>query len=299
MSALLLAESIVTLLPAPREGTTRESIERATTNVPTYLRFMESWRWSTPLWRAGLISGRLGDQDPWDAVRRVSGRIEAEPALEPLRGLMKPELFEDDQLHLEAVSRDVLRAGPDPGITVPVAAGLDALASAHGGTVMRSDATSVVQRAELALGRRVMTVAVPMLTQGSAECYLRARVILEDVLGPLREAMGALGEGKVDVAAEVEIAAREYAVAFEECREELLELDDDDDARAVEGAVSLMGVMLPADAVLTSSLSALRALRGIASRGPSPSRETAVESRALAAGRSVFTLVVRVLGKRR
>jgi hypothetical protein len=316
MASLLLAEGVVTMLPAPHDAHDRTRVEQTAAALPNYLRFMESWRWTLPLWREGVIGSAIEGEQPASEVRRAYRRIASEPDFATLRALMKQELFENEDTYLDAVSRDVLRAGPDPGITVPVAAGLDAFAAKFGAGVARSEPASVVQRAEARLGQRVLGVAIPVLLQASARKVLLARRALRESLDPLRSAMAdipvASGDALRDAVGQVNLAAREYSAAFNDVREELLapdEDDEDDDIRVVEGTASITGLLLPADAALRASLSALRALTpaGIAepSRAlPADDDERPLEKphetarvKSLTPGRSVFTLLIKALGR--
>jgi len=305
MASLLLAQGVVTMLPAPLEGQDRARVERAAANVPNYVRLMESWRWSVPLWREGVIGGSIEGQEPIEDVRRAYRRIGEEPRFGPLRAFMKRELFESEEMYLDAVSRDVLRAGPDPGITVPVTAGLDAYASRMGLGVARSDPASVVQKAEARLGTRVLSIALPVLVQGSANRLLLARQQLDEALAPLRQAMGELiiapsSDHQRDAVGEVAITAREYGVAFAEASRDILNQDvddDDDDPRGVEGTVAITGLILPPDAALRASVAALRAMSpAVVGAGPE-SDASEGDSRTLSGGRATFTLLFKVMGR--
>lgn len=293
---LLLAESVVTLLPAPESGRGRDDVQRAAASVPSYLRFMESWSWSMPLWRDGVIAPALDGRDATEDVREAHQRIDRESPLSPLRGLMRPELFESQDTYLEAVSRDVLRAGPDPGITVPVTAGLDAFAARHGALVARAEPTSIVQRAEAGLGKRVLSVALPVLAEASAERLLVARELLADALVPLRNAFGAVVERGRDEAGEVAMAAREYAIAFDESRDDILDsADDDEDLRAVQGTAAITILALPPDAALNASLSAVRTMVGGDTDSNSP--VVVVGRPGLMKGRGVFAMIIKLMGR--
>lgn len=303
MAALLLADRVATLLPTPTAGAARDDLRRAASRVPAFVRIMESWSWSVPLWQAGVIARAIEGHDATPDVRHAYQRVHREPDLAPLRALMRAELFEGEDVYLEALSRDVLRAGPDPGITVPVAAGLDAFAARVGGVVARSDPSSVVQRAEATLGSRVLTVALPVLLQASGRRVVHARAILAEVLDPLREALAramlAHDDARADAIADLAVAAREYAVAFAEARDELTAGPDDTDedhVRVVEGTVALTGLLLPADAVFRASIAALRTMAPAAAR-PRPGTERPAPVDALAPGRPTATLLVRVMGR--
>jgi hypothetical protein len=303
IAALLLARRVVTMLPAPFNGD-RTHAEELSARIPTYLGFMNSWRWSVPLWKAGIVCSALDGDDAVDDVRAACARIAVDERYSPLRVLMKPELFETEDSYLNAVARDLLRAGPDPAITVPVAAGMDRFAIRHGLAVARSEPASVVQRAEERLGRRAFAVAAPVLLQATAERVLAAREILGAELTDLRQALAAFVEVDVPMTADdlvhaqgdLAVAARSYAAAFESSRDELLAPDDTDEVRPVEGTVAITGLVLPSDAVLTSSVDALRTIAPSLAR----SSDTATNLPALRdplEGHGVLTLVIRPLGR--
>lgn len=301
-AALLLADRVVTMLPTPLEGKQWGAVQQAAQRIPRYLEFMESWRWTMPLWQAGIIVSGLAGHEAVDELRPVCARIETEEHLAPLRSLMKPELFEDHERYLDAVARDLLRAGPDPGINVPVAAGLDSFAGRYGAAVARSEPFSVVQKAEAKLGRRLFAIAVPVLLQGDGERIAAAREALQPQLTALRQALSNLAatasECSSDLAPEREAltaAAKVYAQSFESRRAELVAPSKDDDVRVVDGTVTLSGVLLPADAVLDSSLSAMQTLAPIRALNGQNGKNG--KGHALIRGGSVLSFFVRVLGR--
>lgn len=273
LAAMLLADQVVTMLPAPLSGKEWSDVRGAAVRVPRYLEFMQTWQWTMALWKSGVIGSRMGDEGEPGAVegeaveelRAVCDRIESEEWLSPLRSLMRTDLFEDHERYLDTLARDLLKAGPDPGITVPVAAGLDALAARHSGgefgavVVARSEPISVVQKAEAELGEKAFSVSAPVLLQADADRILEVREELAEELGALRTAFDAVAEGDAGSGGLAE-AAKKYAAAFEGQREELLAVDPDDEVRIVEGTVMLTGVSLPVDCVFEASLSAMRTM---------------------------------------
>jgi hypothetical protein len=314
MAALLLAERVATLVPAPFSDRSRHAVESAARRSPRYLGLMESWRWSMPLWTCGLVAGDIDDDDASDDVRAAWERVARDDALRGLRPLMRESLFEDEARYLDAVAHDVLRGGPDPGVSVPVAAGLDALAARHGWLVARAEPVSVAQRAEAALGARVFSVAVPVLVQAGAERLLSAREQLTPELLALRAALAAAArvaqhavapDTQPDTGAalarlpgrvleDLAQAAREYEGAFSACRADLLtpaDARDPDEPAPLEGSVVLTGVVMPADAVLRSSAAAARVLAGGRAQ-----HDDAPEPDAGDAPASVVALIVKRLG---
>lgn len=287
MGALLLAEQVVTMLPAPLQGTQWGDVRQAAQRVPKYLEFMQSWRWSMPLWQSGVIVSSLEGHEAIGQLRSVCDRIEAEERLTPLRSLMKPELFEDHERYLDALANDLLRAGPDPGITVPVIAGLDEFAARHSAAVARPEPTSVVQKAESASAEEVMSFAIPALMQGDAERIEEARELLSDELDALRVAIASVAAGDESGKKSIANPAREYARAFDRFRASLTEVRKEDDVRVVEGTVVVSGAWLPVDAALHASLSAMKTLSG----GRVNTARTAAQDR------GVFSLYFRALGR--
>lgn len=262
MAALLLADHIVTMVPAPLGDFGPRDLRRAVEKSPRYLRFMESWSWSLPLWRAGVVVSAVEGDDASSDLRDVCESIDTDEAFADLRPLMKRSLFDDDHAYLDALAGDLLKGGPDPAVSVPVAAALDRFASRHRLLVARSDPTSVAQRAESALSTRQFGIAIPVLIQADGDQLLRARDILGSQLEALRSAFTAQsGAG----GATLGMAAEAYARAFDARRAELTR--GNDDLRVVDGVVVLNVVSMPLDAVLTSSATAARALSGRAARG--------------------------------
>jgi hypothetical protein len=319
-AALLLGSSVVTMLPSPGAGDggeegqghgrahCRSLAEAAALSVPRYLDFMQSWRWSVPLWNAGVIGAACRGEEIARDVRTVCDQIAADDRLRSLRAFTRPELLESGERYLDAVARDVLKGGPDPGICVPVAAGVDRFAGRHGLFVFRSDPSSIAQKAEARMGQKVFSVAIPVLLQASAERYLLARDLLEPQLDDLRAAMTGLadlalaGETNGHVApAQIALqkASRAYAAAFEDLRPQLTSgprSDDEDDIRIIDGTVIITGMLMPSDAALTSSIAAMRALSPALAASPANPRNLPATTHQ--PDQPFITVMVRVLGKR-
>ncbi len=308
MAALLLADRVVTMMPSPLAGPDRDRAEAAAGRVPRYLSLLKTWEWTVPLWEAGVLSSALRGDDPVEDVRTAYRRIEQDERYAPLRPLMRPGLFDTDEGYLDSISRDLLKGGPDPAICVPVSAAMDRFACRHGLMSLRSEATSVAQRAEERLGERAFALAVPVLLRAGGRCLLEARERLKEQLGSLRHAIGgamrespARVNGHAGKPAPLSQAARAYAEAFERCLADLARVNGqtDDECRVVPGTVALIGLRLPIDAVLRSSVAAYEAAAGSTSRSArSPSGLAIVEQDPLD-GKTLVSMVVRVLGARR
>lgn len=298
LAALQLADFVVTLLPAPMHGRAGATVDAdrttaAAVEAPRYAELMDSWAWSAPLFREGVLGSAFAGEDAADDARHACDRIEDEPWLAGLRPLVRPELFDDDRTYLAAVARDVLKGGPDPALSIPLAAGLDAFAARHALMVARGAPASFVQKAEARLARRRASVVLPALVQASAERLLLARALLDDALVPLREGLGDLAASE-GAPAELARAAERYADAFASEREDLLAPpgpnDDLDEVRPVEGTIALSVVDLPPDAVFTSSVSAAAMLTGPEARVSVPGAPTVPALPCTA-------LIIKVLGR--
>lgn len=313
MAALLLAERVVTMMPVPSSGTADPSVRAAIDEAPSYLKFMESWHWSLPLWRSGVIGSVFAGEDAADEMVGVCDKIDREPAWAMLRPMLRRSLFDDDKSYLNSLAVDLLKGGPDPGISVPVAAAIDRFASRHGMAVARSAPISVAQKAEGRLGRRVFGTALPVLVQAEGTQLLLARELLAPELGALRRAIatiaGEQSEGNdanpsAMAISELDDAVRQYTEAFTRHRSRLLTAQDADDVHPIESTVTIAGVMLPGNAVLRSSVDALASVSGRARAAGGPGARgasrltTALAIPDPADARPVFTLVFKALGTR-
>lgn len=306
MAALLLASSVVTLLPAPAGGAAAAQAEAE--HSPVYMDFVKSWRWSEALWRAGVVAGtENGDGaggGPGADVAEAWRMIQEDPACAGARALMRRDLYDNEAEYLRAMALDVLRAGPDPAVSAPVALGLDRYAARHGRMVMRPDPTSVVQRAEASLAGRAMTIAVPVLLEADGESILRARAALAPQLDRLRAsidlALEALeGDGDLEAArARLRTAAGDYQEAFEAQLADVAAEVPEDEPRLVAGLVSLTLASFPADVALRATAAATSRLGG---RSPRAASEHEVEGqlalRDPLSGARFASIVVRVISR--
>lgn len=304
MAALLLAERAVTFLPSPRGS--REQIELAAASSPEYVRFMETWSWSMPLWERGVLTSALDDgDDALGDMHTAWQQLADDERYSPLRPLARRGLFESQGEFLDAISRDLLRGGPDPGISLPLAAGVDRFAARRGLVVMRSAPISIAQKAEQCLGRRVFAFAAPMLAQASAERMLAVRDLLADELEELSLAIaevsdlvanGSEPEDERDAAGRVELAARTYADAFARS-DAAIGQGKGDELHVIERMATFTAFSLPVDAVLRSGVSAMRTLTRRGRRSGPVAVETAPVLADTLGGRRVLSVMVKVLGR--
>ena len=130
MAALVLGEQVVTLLPVPHTGLAREDVALAMRQSPSYSRLLDSWRWSIPLWLESVVVSLHDGADAMDQVRAASRRVAVEDGWAALKPFMHHKIFESGPPieFLDRLSADLLKGGPDPGFSLPVASGLDAFA---------------------------------------------------------------------------------------------------------------------------------------------------------------------------
>lgn len=285
MAALLLCEQVVTMMPTPEGDAPRALAEQLAGRAPRYARLVESWSWSVPLWNESVIVSEVGGLSPRALVQEAHAEIGSRVDFAPLRPLLAE--YPDDASYLQALAHDLLRGGPDPALTIPMAAGLDRFAAAHQLVMARSHPVSLAQRHEERLWRTLATLALPVILEGRAERVLDARELLDPELSELREQLLAVRAGKPEPA--LRSAGSAFRKAFDRVAPELVE-PDPQEPRVVFGEVALRLVDMPADASLLASV---RAAASIARVDAAP----ATAGLALAGARTT-SLVVRVIARR-
>ncbi len=253
MVALQIADRVATLLPEPARLASAADLRRAARMAPQYQTLLDEFEWLTPLWREGVVAGDLEGRSALGAVREALARVEREEPWGALRRFIDVDRFTGDVRALDALAGDILRAGPDPAMAIPMAAGLDAFALAGGALAARGPAESLAQRAELAMGRLCAQIAIPAVVQGEASVLLRVRDLLDDRRIELVDAMEDAFEGD---ATPLRRAASAYTDAFEAMRDRIERVDDPDDVMVRVEQVTIRAVRLPEDAVLRSSVQA-------------------------------------------
>ncbi|MEL6498516.1 MAG: hypothetical protein AAF937_03740 [Planctomycetota bacterium] len=281
MVAMLLADHVVTVVPSPDGVATRETVGRAAGSIPSYLELLESWSWSMPLWQAGAIASDFEGDDAIDDIRAALVQIETDDRFAAMRPLMHAALEDTGEVYLRRFADDLLKAGPDPAISVPVAAGLDRYAGRLGLIVVRGEPSSVAAKQESGLMRTIARFAVPALMQAGGQRLLVAREELRDELDALRDAIDDGDEGSIRT------AAGAVNDAVERIAEDLTRVTDPDEPRTILGMASVTLAELPAEAVQRSSCLAAGRMLG---------RDASFES--VTDGAIVRTMVVRRMGSR-
>lgn len=300
--ALLLADRVVTLLPAPPAGRSRDDVRRAADKSPRYLRLMESWRWTIPFWHAGVLGAALAGEDPGNELRSFYERIALAEEFAGLRPLTRHAAEATPEQFLDLLAGDILKGGPDPGLNIPVNAAIDDFAARHAIPVARAAPISVAQRAESSIGQRAFSAPIPILTRASAGVLLRVRDALHAELESLRAAITDAARAAPDLGARATLepalldalasAARSYTAAFAPLRDELQGHDDEEGIRITTGFIGLTALVLPADVAMRSGLAAARAMHA---RAGAPARHSSGPRTTQPAAEPLVVLVVKPL----
>lgn len=294
-AALTLARRVLTALPTDGAGDT--SALRPD-DLPRTIATAEAWSWSGSLWREGVLTPAFDGAGPLDDVGGVCDEIEAIDAWAPIRPMIAPRLFDDTRARLEAISRDLIHGGVNPGVSIPVSCGVARFASRTGALMFRSPASSTVMKLEARSTTIGARCAVPVLDGVDARTLLTLRSTLEATLEPLRDAMdetvatlrsaGVTEDDLRGVEREVLMpAADAYAEEFEAHRRVLCERADDEGSRYRVRSLTLGFGASDPDGVLRASVLAAQSMRGPTRMGKAPSvasipPSNAIGTRALA-----------------
>jgi hypothetical protein len=279
-AAAALASRVVTYLPTPCEfaGGTHghKRVRTAAHACPEYLRLLDAWSWTVPLWTQGVMRCAIEGDCPQRELPAAEAALRDDPRLKLAAHAIKPGLLERDAEYLPAVCTDILKGGADPGLTTLVAAALDRYCARRGYVGVRAGpgpraTPSVVQRGEHALSRRLFAVAIPVPVQASGAWVCTLRDGLKKELSHLRAAIVKALHAPDGADALLTKAASDYTGAFTNWRRAAGPpvTDDDLGKRVVDATVSITGATLPADAALRASAAAIRAT-GIAPRSSAP-----------------------------
>lgn len=192
MAGLLLADEAATVVPAPMHEPP-ETDPQTGGEMQQVAFLLESWRWTAPLWQAGVLSPGLGGVALLEQVERVREEIMRMPEETALRRILERFDRTDDSVRFyDAVSRDFMRAGTEPGVSVPIAVALERFAIATGSLLARAPAASVTERLEERGVTGLLSLTVPCVMGASGEGLLIMRDLLGEALDALR---GAIDEG--------------------------------------------------------------------------------------------------------
>jgi hypothetical protein len=186
-AALLIADAVVTLLPAPLEGSDQHLLQEAATDAPGFGRLIRALAWTGPLWRAGVLLPTWEGAAPLGQVQAAAREMAASKGA--LAELIGASAFEDTHAYLQAISRDLLAGGRDPGVAVPVASGLERFAAMHGLPLVRGEGKSLSARIESRGLKPEAQVTTAAVVGASAELLIQLRDQWGAELSALRNAL--------------------------------------------------------------------------------------------------------------
>jgi len=192
VGALLVGEGAATIVRiggAWQDGDPEDGAEES----PALSRVLDAWRWTMPLWSAGILG-------PTDAAGRSGIALVADAldAMElsrdhPILARLAARARTSDRSRLaENLCIDILRGGRDPSVSVPIASALERFSAETGWPLVICPTGSVVGGIELRMARPFagMDCPTPIGAPGDAIVHLRQRLAPE-----LDAARGVLTEG--------------------------------------------------------------------------------------------------------
>lgn len=193
-AALLLADPVITLLPAPLEGLDPAHIAQAMLDSPGFERLMDTWSWASALWRHGALTAGIGGVTPIGWVQQAAADIAggsdaAGPAGAQARTLAKlvgQTRFDHTPRYLDAVCRDLERGGGDPAVSVPINVGLERYSATIAAPLAVSPTESVVSRLERRQQRPFLRLTTTVVHGASGTLLAELRDALDDELHAFR-----------------------------------------------------------------------------------------------------------------
>lgn len=190
LAALLLADAAATIVPLARPWTAGDP-ETAAEESPSFARLLETWRWTAPLWRAGILGptdavGHMGASLVEAAARAIADAT-ALPALARVAG--GSAAIPDRARFVETLCMDIVRGGRNPALSVPVAAALERFAADAGWPLVLCPTGSVVGGIEQKLATPFIGINLPAPVAAGGEIILILRDRLASELDSVRSAL--------------------------------------------------------------------------------------------------------------
>lgn len=189
LAALLIADAAATIIPIARAWTADDP-DAAVEESPALGRMLETWRWATPLWTAGILGPT--DAAGHSGVALVAEAAEAigDAAAHPVLARIAPKQNIADRSRLaENLCLDIVRGGRNPALSVPVAAALERFAADAGWPIVLCPTGSVVGGIEHRLATPIAGVDIPAPIAASGEALLLLRERMAPELEALRAAL--------------------------------------------------------------------------------------------------------------
>lgn len=302
VAAMLLADRVLTLLPAPDQGHPGDAEDHAMArrSSPAYLRLMEAWDWTGPLWREGVLAAGLDGSEVARSVRETRGLVERDPSMGPLLALMRSN-DDEPRTEFDSLCRDLVLGGVNPAVSVPLTSAVESFAAGHALTLARPQAKSLASRFERASQRVLFRLNMTCVIEADAGDLVQLRQALAVTLAGLRAAFDALLDSARSNASETELADRlgeadRHRAAFEPAladRVKRLRSEASFSGRRIKCVpVTLTGSLAPAGAALRAAHAAAGM---VTARRPAPHPSNDPPHTAMVAGRPLVVLTIKPL----
>jgi hypothetical protein len=224
-AAMLLGRDeggVLTIQPTPFGNSGPDAAREAATLAPAYARLLEKWRWTGPLWRGGVLQAAGSGQSLATMLSRSAAALLADRSLIAARGLLKVGPSDDESAFLESLSRDLIRGGSDPAISLPLVAVTERLAAEADAALVCGQLGGMIWKPRPGAPTS-FTFSIPLILGATGGEILDTRAALADSLetfrNVLREALMAARLGQVNGhAGAVRLAAEAFAREFRSIR---------------------------------------------------------------------------------
>ncbi|MBL8747330.1 MAG: hypothetical protein JNK58_13375 [Phycisphaerae bacterium] len=242
-AAMLLARDdagVLAVQPSPFESGGGERARELSMEAPSFGRLIEAQRWAGPLWRGGLIRAAETGRALAEMIETSRAELRADPSLSPVRNVIANREPENEASFIESLSRDLLRGGSDPAVSLPLVSVTERLAARAEAALVCGEAAGMIWKPRVGSGAGLsFSIPVPIGANGAA--LLEWRDALAKPLSVLRESLGgavrlALGGRLNGQATAVRLAAESFARDFAACH---LERSQRLDGRPSEVTISL------------------------------------------------------------
>lgn len=219
-AAMLLGNDhagVLAVQPGPFAEVTPERARELAMLAPSFARLLDAWSWTGPLWRGGLVRAAGSGRALADMIARSRAELTADPALTAAHSVLGT-IADDETAFVEALSRDLIRGGSDPALSLPLVSVAERLAAESESALICGDAAGLIWKPRLGAGP-ALSFSIPLPLGASGDELLNWRESLASPLTSLRESLAeavtyARAARLNGHATAVRLAAESYATAF-------------------------------------------------------------------------------------